>query len=134
MFQIYFYEFVSIFCRCFETIFHVIFGENTQHIPRGADPRTPLGSKLKTNKIYNKGLVHLEAQKNIEYYSNAHKAYDFIILGLNSLSNVEVNILEYLLSNNKSKIYLKILIPLRHLMDLFFGQKKSIRKKNYLIM
>ena len=24
-------------------------------------------SKLKTNKIYNKGLVHLEAQKNIEY-------------------------------------------------------------------
>ena len=62
-------------------------------------------SKLKTNKIYNKGLVHLEAQKNIEYYSNAHKAYDFIILGLNSLSNVEANIVEYLLSNNKSKIY-----------------------------
>ena len=62
-------------------------------------------SKLKTNQTYSKGLVHLEAEQNIAHYSNAHKAYDFIILGLNSLSNVEVNIIEFLLSNNKTKIY-----------------------------
>ena len=39
-------------------------------------------SKLTTNQTYNKGLIHLEAKKNIEYYSNAHKEYNFIILGL----------------------------------------------------
>ena len=62
-------------------------------------------SKLNTNQTYNKGLIHLEAQKNIEYYSNAHKEYNFIILGLNSLSNVEVYIVEFLLSHNKTKIF-----------------------------
>ena len=62
-------------------------------------------SKLTTNQTYNKGLIHLEAKKNIEYYSNAHKEYNFIILGLNSLSNVEVYIMEFLLANNKTKIF-----------------------------
>ena len=61
--------------------------------------------KLRQNNCANKGLIHLDAEKNIELYSNAHKNYNFLILGLNSLSNVEAYIIEYLLSNNKAQIF-----------------------------
>ena len=61
--------------------------------------------KLKQNNCASKGLIHQEAEKNIEFYSNAHKNYRFMILGLNSLSNIEAYIIEYLLSNNKTNIF-----------------------------
>ena len=61
--------------------------------------------KLKQNNCATKGLIHQEAEKNIELYSNAHKNYRFMILGLNSLSNIEAHIIEYLLSNNKTNIF-----------------------------
>ena len=61
--------------------------------------------KLRQNNCANKGLIHLDAEKNIELYSNAHKNYNFLILGLNSLSNIEAYIIEYLLSNNKAQIF-----------------------------
>ena len=60
--------------------------------------------KLEKNNLSNKGLVHLEAEKNITLYSKAHQHYNFLFVGLNSLSNIEAQVIEYLLSNNKTKI------------------------------
>ena len=62
-------------------------------------------AKLIKNNIYSKGMTHTFAKENIEMFSNANKDFSFIFLGLNSLSNNEEFIINYLLDNNKSQIF-----------------------------
>ena len=53
----------------------------------------------------NKGQIHLLAKENIIDFSNAHSDYSFIFIGLNSLSKSEEFIINYLLENNRVKIF-----------------------------
>ena len=62
-------------------------------------------SSLSKNNLSSKGLCHIYAKDNIDIFSNANKGFSFIFLGLNSLSNSEQFIINYLLENNKTKIF-----------------------------
>ena len=62
-------------------------------------------SSLSKNNLSSKGLCHIYAKDNIDIFSNANKEFSFIFLGLNSLSNSEQFIINYLLENNKTKIF-----------------------------
>ena len=62
-------------------------------------------AKLIKNNIYSKGMCHTFAKENVEIFSNVNKDFSFIFLGLNSLSNNEEFIINYLLENNKSQIF-----------------------------
>lgn len=53
----------------------------------------------------NKGQIHLLAKENISDFSNAHSDYSFIFVGLNSLSKSEEFIINYLLENNRVKVF-----------------------------
>lgn len=53
----------------------------------------------------NKGQIHLLAKENISDFSNAHSDYSFIFVGLNSLSKSEEYIINYLLENNRVKVF-----------------------------
>lgn len=53
----------------------------------------------------NKGQIHLLAKENINDFSNAHSDYSFIFVGLNSLSKSEEFIINYLLENNRVKVF-----------------------------
>ena len=53
----------------------------------------------------NKGQIHLLAKENISDFSNAHLDYSFIFVGLNSLSKSEEFIINYLLENNRVKVF-----------------------------
>ena len=53
----------------------------------------------------NKGQIHLHAKENIGDFSNAHSDYSFIFVGLNSLSKSEEFIINYLLENNRVKVF-----------------------------
>ena len=53
----------------------------------------------------NKGQIHLLAKENISDFSDAHSDYSFIFIGLNSLSKSEEFIINYLLENNRAKIF-----------------------------
>ena len=53
----------------------------------------------------NKGQIHLLAKENISDFSNAHSDYFFIFIGLNSLSKSEEFIINYLLENNRVKVF-----------------------------
>ena len=53
----------------------------------------------------NKGQIHLHAKENISDFSNAHSDYSFIFVGLNSLSKSEEFIINYLLENNRVKVF-----------------------------
>ena len=53
----------------------------------------------------NKGQIHLLAKENISDFSNAHSDYSFIFIGLNSLSKSEEFIINYLLENNRVKVF-----------------------------
>ena len=63
-------------------------------------------SNLIESNTYSKGLCHIYAKENIDIFSNANKDFSFLFLGLNSLSNNEQFIINYLLENNKAQIYL----------------------------
>ena len=62
-------------------------------------------SNLIESSTYSKGLCHIYAKENIDIFSNANKDFSFLFLGLNSLSNNEQFIINYLLENNKAQIY-----------------------------
>ena len=62
-------------------------------------------TQLSSNNLATKGLCHIYAKENIDIFSQANKDYSFIFLGLNSLSNTEQFIINYLLENNDSDIY-----------------------------
>tara|TARA_B100001540_G_C15806649_1_gene642388 strand:- start:81 stop:2756 length:2676 start_codon:yes stop_codon:yes gene_type:complete len=62
-------------------------------------------SMLIKNNLASKGLCHVYAKENIEIFSNANKEFTFIFLGLNSLSNTEQYIINYILENNKCEIF-----------------------------
>ena len=53
----------------------------------------------------NKGQIHLLAKENISDFSNAYSDYSFIFIGLNSLSKSEEFIINYLLENNRVKVF-----------------------------
>ena len=53
----------------------------------------------------NKGQIHLLAKENIGDFSNAYSDYSFIFIGLNSLSKSEEFIINYLLENNRVKVF-----------------------------
>lgn len=53
----------------------------------------------------NKGQIHMLAKENISDFSNAHSDYSFIFVGLNSLSKSEEFIINYLLENNRVKVF-----------------------------
>ena len=53
----------------------------------------------------NKGQIHLLAKENISDFSNAYSDYSFIFVGLNSLSKSEEFIINYLLENNRVKVF-----------------------------
>jgi len=53
----------------------------------------------------NKGQIHLFAKENISDFSNAYSDYSFIFIGLNSLSKSEEFIINYLLENNRVKVF-----------------------------
>lgn len=53
----------------------------------------------------NKGQIHLLAKENISDFSNVHSDYSFIFVGLNSLSKSEEYIINYLLENNRVKVF-----------------------------
>ena len=53
----------------------------------------------------NKGQIHMLAKENISDFSNAHSDYSFIFVGLNSLSKSEEYIINYLLENNRVKVF-----------------------------
>jgi ATP-dependent helicase/nuclease subunit B len=53
----------------------------------------------------NKGQIHLLAKENISDFSNAYSDYSFIFIGLNSLSKSEEYIINYLLENNRVKVF-----------------------------
>ena len=53
----------------------------------------------------NKGQIHMLAKENISDFSNAHSDYSFIFVGLNSLSKSEEHIINYLLENNRVKVF-----------------------------
>jgi ATP-dependent helicase/nuclease subunit B len=53
----------------------------------------------------NKGQIHLHAKENISDFSNAYSDYSFIFVGLNSLSKSEEFIINYLLENNRVKVF-----------------------------
>ena len=53
----------------------------------------------------NKGQIHLLAKENISDFSNAHSDHSFIFVGLNSLSKSEEFIINYLLENNRVKVF-----------------------------
>jgi len=53
----------------------------------------------------NKGQIHLLAKENISDFSNAYFDYSFIFVGLNSLSKSEEFIINYLLENNRVKVF-----------------------------
>ena len=53
----------------------------------------------------NKGQIHLLAKENISDFSNAYSDYSFIFVGLNSLSKSEEYIINYLLENNRVKVF-----------------------------
>ena len=61
--------------------------------------------KLKKENSATKGTCHLYAKENVEIFSKAHSDFSFIFLGLNSLSASEQFIINYLLKNNKSRIF-----------------------------
>ena len=60
---------------------------------------------MNQNNLSTKGMCHTFAKDNIELFSNANKEFSFIFLGLNSLSNSEQLIVNYLLENNNTKIF-----------------------------
>ncbi len=62
-------------------------------------------SILIDNNLSSKGLCHLNAKDNIDIFSEANKDCTFIFLGLNSLSNSEQFIINYILENNDSQIF-----------------------------
>jgi len=62
-------------------------------------------SILIDNNLSSKGLCHLNAKDNIDIFSKANKDCTFIFLGLNSLSNSEQFIINYILENNDSQIF-----------------------------
>ena len=62
-------------------------------------------SILIENNLSSKGLCHLNAKDNIDIFSEANKDCTFIFLGLNSLSNSEQFIINYILENNDSQIF-----------------------------
>lgn len=53
----------------------------------------------------NKGQIHLLAKENISDFSNVYSDYSFIFVGLNSLSKSEEYIINYLLENNRVKVF-----------------------------
>ncbi len=62
-------------------------------------------SRLIENNLASKGLCHVYAKENIEIFSDSNKEYSFIFLGLNSLSNTEQYVINYVLENNKAEIF-----------------------------
>ena len=62
-------------------------------------------SILIKNNLSSKGLCHVYAKENIDLFSNANKDCNFVFLGLNSLSNTEQYIINYVLENNKAQIF-----------------------------
>tara|TARA_A100001011_G_scaffold28856_1_gene28013 strand:- start:316 stop:3003 length:2688 start_codon:yes stop_codon:yes gene_type:complete len=60
--------------------------------------------QLETGSV-NKGQIHLLAKENISDFSIAHSDYSFIFVGLNSLSKSEEFIINYLLENNRVKVF-----------------------------
>ena len=59
--------------------------------------------KVRKNNLSNKGIVHLEAEKNITLYISS-PALQFLICWIKFAINIEAQVIEYLLSNNKTKI------------------------------
>tara|TARA_B100000678_G_scaffold107118_1_gene89915 strand:- start:106 stop:2835 length:2730 start_codon:yes stop_codon:yes gene_type:complete len=66
---------------------------------------TDFKSKLIKNNLYSKGMCQIRAKENIEIFSDVNKDFSFMFLGLNSLSNTEQYIINFLLENNKTQVF-----------------------------
>ncbi len=50
-------------------------------------------------------MCQIRAKENIEIFSDVNKDFSFMFLGLNSLSNTEQYIINFLLENNKTQVF-----------------------------